>query len=313
MSRRGWLFLGFGVVFAVACTCLGVLGAAGLWYLARSASSTATPTPVRASTWRTVQAAQGQSAFVLETQEDVPFQPGLFWFHEPLPQPMNPLQYAAVIYFRLRQQNEALVAYDARWVVLEGWPAVQVAYAAIQQGQPYEGVLWIVTDGWTGYVLSFVAPYGALANYVQDIPAVLPRVTDELFAALGPLEGGPVPEVWTEEYWQGMNGSGVPAAWDWSSVDADVPLANFQDPYAGATWDGSASDLWSDLPQSVGSVPYDSDHDAFNTWMAEEWSQMLSGENPEPSWQDEAGNLYWEGPSGTLHEWSADYDPSLGD
>jgi len=313
VSRRGWLFLSVGAALAVVCTCLGVLGAAGLWYFARSAPSTPTPAWAQASNWRTVQTASGQSALIVDTQEEVPFQPGLFWFQEPLPQPMNPLQYAAVIYLRLQQENEALVAYDVRWVALDGWPAVQLAYAAVQQGQPYEGVLWIATDGWNGYVMSFVAPYGALATYVQDIPAVLPEVTSELFASPGPLEGGPVPDVWTEEYWQGRDDFGVPAAWNWSDIDTGVPLADFQDPYAGATWDGSASDLWSDLPDVGGGVPYDSDHDAFNTWMAEEWSQMLSGENPEPTWQDEAGNLYWEGPSGTLHEWSADYDPSLGD
>jgi hypothetical protein len=52
---------------------------------------------------------------------------------------------------------------------------------------------------------------------------------------------------------------------------------------------------------------YDTSHDDFNTWMSEEWSRVLGGNPPEPSYQDESGNLYWEGPSGLLHEWSPDY------
>jgi len=52
---------------------------------------------------------------------------------------------------------------------------------------------------------------------------------------------------------------------------------------------------------------YDPSHNDFNTWMSEEWSRVLGGNPPEPSYQDESGNLYWEGPSGLLHEWSPDY------
>ncbi|MCS7051073.1 MAG: hypothetical protein NZL87_05620 [Thermomicrobium sp.] len=314
MSRRGWWLIGLGAAFVTTCACLGLVGLAGLWYLGSVAE--ATPPAVRESTgtWREIRTAEGRGALVVETSEGLPFQPGLFWYREPLPQPLNPLQYAGVIYLRLQQQNDALAAYDARWVSLGGWPAVQVAYAAVQQGQAYEGVLWIATDGWNGYVISFVAPYGTLATYAPDVPLVLPEVANDLFAVPGPLEGGSVPAVWTTDYWQSHGGADeVPAAWDWSGVEASAPLEGWENPYAGATWDGSPSDLWSDLPDVGSSVPYDSDHDAFNTWMAEEWSQMLSGENPEPTWQDEAGNWYWEGPSGTLHEWSADYDPSVVD
>ena len=52
---------------------------------------------------------------------------------------------------------------------------------------------------------------------------------------------------------------------------------------------------------------YNPSHNDFNTWMSEEWSRVLGGNPPEPSYQDESGNLYWEGPSGLLHEWSPDY------
>ncbi len=52
---------------------------------------------------------------------------------------------------------------------------------------------------------------------------------------------------------------------------------------------------------------YDPSHNDFNTWMSEEWSRVLGGNPPEPSYRDESGNLYWEGPSGLLHEWSPDY------
>jgi hypothetical protein len=41
--------------------------------------------------------------------------------------------------------------------------------------------------------------------------------------------------------------------------------------------------------------------------MSEEWSRVLGGNPPEPSYRDESGKLYWEGPSGLLHEWSPDY------
>lgn len=190
---------------------------------------------------------------------------------------------------------------------------MHLGYAAVQQGQPYVRSV-LDRHRWRERVRDeFCDTVWGACTYVQNIRAVLPEVTSELFASPRLLEGGLVPDVWTEEYWQGRDDFGVPAAWNWGDSDTGVPLADFQDPYAGATWDGSASDLWSDLPDVGGGNPYDSDHDAFNTWMAEEWSQMLSGENPEPTWQNEAGNLYWAGPSGTLHEWSADYEPSLGD
>ncbi|MCX2728450.1 hypothetical protein OO015_13230 [Thermomicrobium sp. 4228-Ro] len=323
MSRRGWVVLGGVAALAFVCTCAGLAAVAGLWYASRS-DHTVTPTVAIArndlpSDWRMVRTQDGRVAVVATATETtqanaLPFQPGLFWYQEPLPQPLNPLQYAGVIYLRLQQQNQALYAYDARWVALSGWPTVQLAYAAVQQGQPYEGVLWIWTDGWNGYVMSFVTPYGTLASYVAELPTVVGGVTSQVVAEPGPLAGGQVPDVWTPDYWQSNAGQGeIPAAWDWSAVDASAPaFSGFEDPFAGATWDGSTSDLWSDLASGDSGGLYDPSHDAFNTWMAEEWSQMLSGENPEPTWQDDAGNLYWEGPSGTLHDWSADYDPSLG-
>ncbi|MCS7256327.1 MAG: hypothetical protein RMJ05_04515 [Thermomicrobium sp.] len=321
MSRRGWLVLGGAVALALVCTCVGLFVVAGLWYVGRSGVST-TPTAVVAhrdlpSDWRMVRTQDGRVAVVATTEtqtNELPFQPGLFWYQEPLPQPLNPLQYAGVVYLRMQQQNEQLYAYDARWVSLAGWPAVQLAYAAVQGGQPYEGILWIWTDGWTGYVMSFVTPYGMLEAYVGELPAVLDSITGEVVTEPGPLEGGNVPDVWTEDYWQVNAGPGAdPAAWDWSGIEASEPsFAGFEDPFAGASWDSSGSDLWSDLYSGDSSGLYDPSHDAFNTWMAEEWSQALSGENPEPTWQDDAGNLYWEGPSGTLHDWSADYDPSFG-
>lgn len=321
MSQRGWLLFGGGVALALLCACVGVFAVGALIFVANG-EPTPTVTAVAQEGellpgWRIVRTQNGSTAVVVteapSDRTDLPFQPGLFWYREQLPQPLNPLQYAGVIYLRLQQENEALYAYDARWVSLAGWPAVQLAYAAVQQGQPYEGVLWIWTDGWNGYVMSFVTPYGTLAAYVQELPSVLQSVTNEVVGQPGPLEGGSVPEVWTPDYWQANGGSGEPAAWDWSGVEAIEPsFAGFQDPFAGDVWDGLTSDLWSDLYSGDSGGLYDPSHDQFNTWMAEEWSQMLSGENPEPTWQDDAGNLYWEGPSGTLHDWSADYDPSLG-
>jgi len=61
---------------------------------------------------------------------------------------------------------------------------------------------------------------------------------------------------------------------------------------------------WS-LPDT--SAGYDTSHDDFNSWSAEEWSRALGDNPPEPTHQDDAGNLYWEGPSGILHDWSPDY------
>lgn len=317
MSRRGWIVLAAGAALTVVCMCVGTLAVAGLWYASRG-EATPAPQVVRGGAgrsgtpaelppgWQVVRTQNGRVAVVATERPDgaaeLPFQPGVFWFQEPLPQPLNPLQYAGVLYLRMQQQNDAVYVFDVRWVSLDGWPAVQLAYAALAQGQPYEGVLWIWTDGWNGYVMSFLAPYGTLAYYVEELPAVVTDLTDEIVAAPGPLEGGAVPEVWTEDYWQANGGAGMPAYWDWDAIDAGAPsFADFSDPFAGASWDDTSQyawDTWRDLYH---------EEEAFRTWMNEEWAQVLSGEPPEPTWMDEAGNLYWEGSSGMLHEWSADY------
>ncbi len=324
MSRRGWIVLAAGAAFAVICTCVGVLAVAGLWYAGRG-EATPTPQVARGGAagsgaaagqvpaelppgWQVVRTQNGQVAVVATERPDgaseLPFQPGLFWFQEPLPQPLNPLQYAGVLYLRMQQQSDAVYVFDARWVSLYGWPAVQLAYAAVAQGQPYEGVLWIWTDGWNGYVMSFLAPYGTLAWYVQDLPAVVMDMGEEIVSAPGPLEGGAVPEVWTPEYWQDSpyGESWMPAYWDWDAIDAGAPMFDdFEDPFAGSSWDDTSQyewETWRELHR---------EGDALTTWMNEEWAQVLSGTPPEPSWVDEAGNLYWEGSSGMLHEWSPDY------
>jgi hypothetical protein len=312
MSRRDWFILFGGAVLTVACLCVGVVGAIGVWYLGRGE---ATPTEIalrddRPDGWREV--SDGGVAFLAPTQGELPFQPGLFWQYEPLPQPLNPLQYAAVVYLRLQQQSEQFYAYHTQWVSWNGWPAVELAYAAVQDGQPYEAILWVLTDGWTGYVISFVTPYGTLAQYAPQLPQVLTEVSGSLAPEPGPLAGGQVPEVWIGSMDSGSALPNAPAAWDWGDIVAAPPLSGFEDPFAGAGWDSDGFDFSGDLYGDLSSSGlYDPEHDAFNTWMAEEWSQALSGENPDPTWQDDAGNLYWEGPSGTLHEWSADYDPSI--
>jgi hypothetical protein len=327
MARRGW-FLVLGAI-ALVCGCLsvGVIGAAGLWFLTRDQGSptpgiAANVTPALRRTnvernqlangWQRVSDGQ-RVAYLPPAQGNLPFQPGLFWQAEPLPQPLNPLQYAAVVYLRLQQQSEQLYAYHAQWVSFAGWPAIELAYAAVQNGQPYEAVLWILSDGWTGYIVSFIAPYGLLDEYVPQLPQVLQDAEQQLIEQPGPLQGGPVPDVWVDGGGMGYGGEMTPA-WDWSAFDYGTPLYGFDDPFADVGWDSGgydfSGDLYSDLYSSGGGL-YDPEHDAFNTWMAEEWSQALSGENPDPTWMDDAGNLYWEGPSGTLHDWSADYDPSI--
>jgi hypothetical protein len=315
MWRRGWLVLLGGAALTVACLSVGALGAVGVWYLSRG-EATPTPTVIAQrselpSGWRQVSAGN-RVAFLAPEQGDLPFQPGFFWQSEPLPQPLNPLQYAVVVYLRVQQQSEQFYAYHAQWVSFNGWPAVELAYAAVQNGQPYEAILWILTDGWTGYLISFVTPYGTLPQYAPQLPEVVNSASSWVAPEPGPLAGGEVPDVWTGSVDSGSSVGGMPAAWDWGDITTAPPLSGFEDPFAGAGWDsggyGFSGDLYGDLSSSG---LYDPEHDAFNTWMAEEWSQALSGENPDPTWQDDAGNLYWEGPSGTLHEWSADYDPSI--
>ncbi len=308
---------------------MGLVGVAGVWYFTRVE---ATPTPAMVAQQRQPAAHPAQRrqlangwqevsngnrvAYVAPTQGNVPFQPGLFWQTEPLPQPLNPLQYAAVVYQRLQQQSEQFYAYHVQWVALYGWPAIELADAAVQNGTPYEAVLWILTDGSNGSILCFIAPYGLLDNYAPELPQVLDDASSQVMIQPGPPDGGQVPEAWVDS---GAMTGGLPATWDWSDVTPAAPLSGFQDPFAQASW-GSGSydlssggyafsgDLYSDLSTSG---LYDPEHDAFNTWMAEEWSQALSGEIPDPTWQDEAGNLYWEGPPGTLHDWSADYSPDV--
>jgi hypothetical protein len=329
LLKRGWPLLLVGVVLSCACLSFGAIGAAGLWFFARD-SRKPTPTVIAQRDRSTERAelrgqplqngwqrvAQGNRvAYMAPAEDNLPFRPALFWQTEPLPQPMNPLQYAAVVYMRLRQQNTQFYAYHAQWVSLNGWPAIELAYAAVQNGQPYEAVVWILTDGYTGYLIVFIAPYGLLDDYAAELPQVLEEATGEVIMTPGPLTGGQAPPVWVGG--EDMGGSemspGMSPEWDWGGVTAEAPLSGFEDPFAHAGWDDGSYDFSGDLYSDLGGGGgYDPEHDAFNTWMAEEWTQALKGENPDPTWMDDAGNLYWEGPSGTLHDWSPDYDPGYG-
>ncbi len=283
----------------------GVSAFAGLWYL-RQSRATPQGTGELPAGWQKVRTRNGSTAVVVTehptSQSELPFQPGMFWFQEKLPQPLNPLQYATVLYLHLQRQNEVVRGLDVRWVSLYGWPVVQLVYAAVQQGQPYEGVLWIWTDGWDGYVMSFIAPLGTLEYYAQDLPSVVTEMADEIVPEPGPLADGSFPEVWTDEYWQAHEG-GEATAWDWGGIDFGAPsFDGFEDPFAGATGDPFAgTDEFRDVFWDVYR-----EHDQ-STWANEEWAQVLGRVPPEPTWMDEAGSLYWEGSSGTLHEWSTDY------
>lgn len=245
----------------------------------------------------------------LEGPKDA-FRENLTLLVEPLPQPMNSLQYAQVVAWRNAQGVEGFVPGPVQVVPLAGVEAVAFAGQGRYGGRSLEFWVWAFVLGQEGYQLTLTGEVGKLTQIRPQVEAVLAsmRVGGSSPVAqpgpgLGPGAGGggasgPAspsvpwgPSMGGEPYSPGFSGGGDFSGSPYGYGPGDIPGGELPMDLPGGGLDSSG------LGESL------QEHRDFNTWMAEEWSQLLSGETPEPTHQDEEGNLYWEGPSGLLHEW----------
>lgn len=228
------------------------------------------------------------------------FRENLTLLREPLPQPLSTPQYAQVVAQRNAQGLEGFVPGKLAPVRLGNAQAVAFSARGSYQGRPLEFLVYAFVLGQEGYQITLTAEPGKLTGLWDAVQGALATVQlpPEALApgstpSMSPGSPSPIPapgsNPW-EGYPAGPNPPGIPGPETPFSVPApeSSPWGEYPEgPY------GSAGDFWESWQEG----------ENFNTWMAEEWSQLLSGETPEPTYQDEAGNLYWEGPSGLLHEW----------
>ncbi|WP_243030929.1 hypothetical protein [Thermus altitudinis] len=243
----------------------------------------------------------------LEGPKDT-FRENLTLLREPLPQPMAPVQYAQVVAWRNAQGMSGFVPGPVHRVSLGGIEAVAFSGRGQYGGRALEFWIWAFVVGQEGYQLTLTGEPGKLAQIRPQVETVLASLEVPAVGS-APAWPGPGPG---QRYGAPPPGSppmpgapqsrGVPAfpapgdggmSGPYGYGFGEMPEGYSPD-LPGGAWDFSGD---SGLEESL------QEHRDFNTWMAEEWSQMLSGETPEPTHQDEAGNLYWEGPSGLLHEW----------
>ncbi|MDM7325025.1 MAG: hypothetical protein P3W93_008655 [Thermus sp.] len=242
----------------------------------------------------------------LEGPKDT-FRENLTLLREPLPQPMGAAYYAQVVVWRNAQGMPGFVPGPVQRVSLGGVEAVAFAGHGQHGGRPLEFWVWAFVVGQEGYQLTLTGEPGKLAQIRPQVEGILaslevggtgsPVAWPSTGPGMGQDQGAPFPG---PSLPQGSPGGGMPLSPGTGGVPGPYGYG-----YEGLPG-GASLDLpegsW-DLSESSGLDESLQEHREFNTWMAEEWSQLLSGETPEPTYQDEAGNLYWEGPSGLLHEW----------
>ncbi len=247
------------------------------------------------------------------------FRENLTVLREALPQPVNSLQYAQVVAWRNGQGLEAFQVGGVRPVQVLGVPGVAFAARGTHQGKTLEFQVVAFVLGREGYQITLTGEPGKLAQYASPFQeAMTPLGLAQ--AAQGPSSqgGAPLPQapspVPTPQAPFPQEEAPLPMP---SPTPAPGPLPT-PTPYAAP---GPAPDPYGGYEPAL---PYDTNSfgdpgppdtgdrgfwdswqqgEEFNTWMSEEWSQALSGETPDITHFDEQGNPYWEGPSGTLHEW----------
>ena len=149
-----------------------------------------------------------------------------------------------------------------------------------------------------GYLIAFVAPCGLMDEYVTD-SLILPGDSQgQSIAGLGPLLVGEVPIVRLDS---GVIGKAVRHQRGFAGL-ATTPhrlavARTRSESSAGICELRLLGDSDSDLSAGGGSS---TTHRTMpSTPMAEAWSQVLNGESPDPTWMDDAGNLYFgSGPRG---------------
>lgn len=246
----------------------------------------------------------------LEGPKDT-FRENLTLLVEPLPQPMNAFQYAQVVAWRNAQGVEGFTPGPVQVVPLGGTQAVAFAGRGRHGGRALEFWVWAFVVGQEGHQLTLTGEVGKLAQVGPQVEEVLASMevrggTPAAWPGPGPGIGQGYPSSPSAPTAPGgmpmdggsslpsPMGGGAPGAYGYGSGEAAEGGYSWESPWS---LPGESGGFSSGLDESL------QEHRDFNTWMAEEWSQLLSGETPEPTHQDEAGNLYWEGPSGLLHEW----------
>lgn len=228
------------------------------------------------------------------------FRENLTLLREPLPQPLSTPQYAQVVAQRNAQGLEGFVPGKLAPVWLGNAQAVAFSARGSYQGRPLEFLVYAFVLGQEGYQITLTAEPGKLTGLWSAVQGALATVhlppeglapgrTPSMSPESAPSPPAPMPNTWGG-YPGGRNAPETPGPE--SPFPAPVPETPPWEGYPESPYE-SAGGFWESWQEG----------EDFNTWMAEEWSQLLSGETPEPTYQDEAGNLYWEGPSGLLHEW----------
>ncbi len=229
-----------------------------------------------------VKAIQGGKALLApqEGPQDA-FRENLTLLVEPLPQPLLFHQYAQVV---LQRNFRALQNYQLggiRPIQVMGGRGVEFFARGAYQQNPLEFVVLAFVIGREGYQITLTGSPGKLGQYQAFFQEALAPLGVTYVAAGPKLPQRGVASPYTfPQGPQGPSSEGAGSSPHWQEGG------------------------WS-LPDT--SAGYDTSHDDFNSWSAEEWSRLLGDNPPEPTHQDDAGNLYWEGPSGILHDWSPDY------
>jgi len=230
------------------------------------------------------------------------FRENLTLLREPLRQPLPSPLYAQVVAQRAAQHLQDFAPGRIARVRLGSVEAVAFSAQGRYGGRLLEYLVYAFTVGQEGYQITLTAEPGKLSRLQGPLHEALSPLAALSSTAEAPPSNPPAP-------------SGSP---DWENAPApepgvwspNLPSGNGALPAEPEALSGSQSPETPGLNGFQEVPPSGSDFweswqggENFNTWMAEEWSQLLSGETPEPTHQDEAGNLYWEGPSGILHEW----------
>jgi len=208
---------------------------------------------------------------------------------EPLPGPMDGARYAWVVAQRSAQAIQGFQPEQVRPIRVLGGEGVQFSAKGLLGGRSLEWVVMAFVLGQEGYQITLTGEPGKLTAY----QAAFQEALAPLALAYGPTPQAP--SLGFEE-----RSSRTPSPSVWETPYPAYPLES--PPPVEPAFGGEGGEAFPNT-----SPGYDTSHDDFNTWMSEEWSRVLGGNPPEPSYQDESGNLYWEGPSGLLHEWSPDY------
>lgn len=224
------------------------------------------------------------------------FRENLTVLKETLPQPVDSLRYAQVVAWRNGQGLEAFQVSGGRPVQVLGVPGVAFAARGTHQGKTLEFQVIAFVLGGEGYQITLTAEPGKLAQYQAAF--------GEAMAPLGLAYTAQPPSPGPTATPPGAPAAPGPLGAPQAPVPYAAPNPMPQAPGPYGDYDLGLSGEPS-LPDTGDSGFWESwqQGEEFNTWMSEEWSQALSGETPDITHFDEQGNPYWEGPSGTLHEW----------